>query len=296
MFKHPVPKIPSLLAFALASLFSFSSFAVQGQTGEPPSSPVSNASNNAVNNSLNSPLSNPLNYAVAWRQTAAEYRALYYQGFALARLRVEQALAARESSASPKFAVITDVDETVLLSGVYWGQLIADGSDFFDDASWDAWVPRNEFVASPGALDFVRFCEANDVEVFFVTNRDQGEQTFDLALGNLRAAGFASADASHLRVLRETSNKEAVQAQIREDYQVIVSLGDNLNDFARRYYQSDVDARMALMHEDAAKFGRDYIVFPNPTDGHWIRAIFGESEPQPSEANRKTLLDAATGN
>jgi predicted secreted acid phosphatase len=53
---------------------------------------------------------------------------------------------------------------------------------------------------------------------------------------------------------------------------------------------------MALMHEDATKFGRDYIVFPNPTDGHWIRAIFGESEPQPSEANRKTLLDAATGN
>ena len=33
-------------------------------------------------------LTNPLLYAIAWRQTAAEFRALYYQGFALAQLRV----------------------------------------------------------------------------------------------------------------------------------------------------------------------------------------------------------------
>ncbi len=64
-------------------------------------------------------------------------------------------------------AVITDVDETVLLSGAYWGQLIAEGGDFFDDATWDAWVPNNEFVASPGAREFAAFCEANGVTLFF---------------------------------------------------------------------------------------------------------------------------------
>ena len=96
-------------------------------------------------------------------------------------------------------------------------------------------------------------------------------------------------------MLRETSNKEAVQAQIRSDYRVIASLGDNLNDFARRYYVTDVAEREALMHADAARFGTDYIVFPNPTDGHWIRAIFGESEPAPTEANRRILRAAAVG-
>ncbi|MDP4768793.1 MAG: acid phosphatase, partial [OM182 bacterium] len=228
--------------------------------------------------SANAALTNPLLYAIAWRQTAAEFRALYYQGFALAQLRVEQALAAREAGAendTRPLAVITDVDETVLLSGAYWGQLIAEGGDFFDDATWDAWVPNNEFVASPGAREFAAFCEANGVTLFFVTNRDQGEATFELALGNLRAAGFENVRAENLRVLRETSNKEAVQAQIRSDYRVIASLGDNLNDFARRYYVIDVAEREALMHADAARFGTDYIVFPNPTDGHWIRAIFG---------------------
>ena len=243
-------------------------------------------------------LTNPLLYAMAWRQTAAEFRALYYQGFALAQLRVEQALAAHEAGAgndTRPLAVITDVDETVLLSGAYWGQLIAEGGDFFDDATWDAWVPNNEFVASPGAREFAAFCEANGVTLFFVTNRDQGEATFELALGNLRAAGFENARAEHLRVLRETSNKEAVQAQIRSDYRVIASLGDNLNDFARRYYVTDVAEREALMHADAARFGTDYIVFPNPTDGHWIRAIFGESEPAPTEVNRRVLRAAALG-
>jgi len=72
-------------------------------------------------------LFNPLLYAIAWRQTAAEFRALYYQGFALTQLRVEQALAAREAGmlddARP-LAVITDVDETVLLSGAYWDSLL----------------------------------------------------------------------------------------------------------------------------------------------------------------------------
>ena len=29
------------------------------------------------------------------------------------------------------------------------------------------------------------------------------------------------------------------------------------------------------------QFLAKFVIFPNPTDGHWIRAIFGESEPQP---------------
>ncbi len=239
-------------------------------------------------------LQNPLLYAIAWRQTAAEYRALYYQGFALARLRVEEALARGSRNGRP-LAVISDVDETMLLSNAYWGELIASGRDFFDDATWDEWVPKNEFVASPGAREFVEFCEEEGVRVFFVTNRDQGEKTFDFALENLRAAGFGNVEPADLRVLRETSNKESVQQQIRADYDVIVSLGDNLNDFARRYYVTDVEERAALMHEDASHFGGDYIVFPNPTDGHWIRAIFGESEPASSDANRQTLRSAAIG-
>lgn len=236
---------------------------------------------------------NNLMMAMAWKQTAAEFRALYHQGFNLARLRVELALAQRKDNSNP-LAVISDVDETLLLANDYWGYLIEQGQDFFDDAIWDRWVAENRAVASPGALEFLRFCESNSVEVFYVSNRDQGETTDQLVIENLNAAGFPYVDKQHLRVLRESSDKEAVQQQIREDFEVVVLLGDNLNDFARKYYSTDVEQRLALMEEDKNRYGQQYILFPNPTDGHWIRAIFGESEPPASDENRSILKDAAT--
>ncbi|GJM13653.1 MAG: 5'-nucleotidase [Pseudohongiella sp.] len=244
-------------------------------------------------NSTSNDRENNLMMAMAWKQTSAEFRALYHQGFNIARLRVELALAQRQANSRP-LAIISDVDETLLLANDYWGYLINQGQDFFDDASWDRWVAENRVVASPGALDFLNFCVTNNVEIFYVTNRDQGEATVQLAIENLNAVGFPSVDELHLRVLRESSNKEVVQQEIRENYEVVALLGDNLNDFARRYYSTDVDQRMSLMNEDRDRYGRDYILFPNPTDGHWIRAIFGESEPSASDANREILRQAAT--
>jgi 5'-nucleotidase (lipoprotein e(P4) family) len=238
-------------------------------------------------------IENNLMMAMAWKQTAAEFRALYHQGFNIARMRVEIALAQKQDDSLP-LAIISDVDETLLLANDYWGYLINQGQDFFDDASWDRWIEENRAVASPGALEFLNFCVSNSVEIFYVTNRDQGQTTVQLAIENLTAVGFPLVDTAHMRVLRESSNKELVQQQIREDYEVVALLGDNLNDFARRYYSTDVDQRMSLMEQDKDRYGRDYILFPNPTDGHWIRAIFGESEPAASDENRDILRRAAT--
>jgi 5'-nucleotidase (lipoprotein e(P4) family) len=246
---------------------------------------------NTTSNDSN--IENNLMMAMAWKQTAAEFRALYHQGFNIARMRVEIALAQKQDDSLP-LAIISDVDETLLLANDYWGYLITQGQDFFDDASWDRWIEENRAVASPGALEFLNFCVSNSVEIFYVTNRDQGEATVQLAIENLNAVGFPLADTAHLRVLRESSNKELVQQRIREDYEVVALLGDNLNDFARRYYSTDIDQRMSLMEQDKDRYGRDYILFPNPTDGHWIRAIFGESEPAGSDENRGILKDAAT--
>jgi predicted secreted acid phosphatase len=72
-------------------------------------------------------------------------------------------------------------------------------------------------------------------------------------------------------------------------------LGDNLNDFKRVYYVKSVDERRDLANRDAAEFGRRFVLFPNPTDGHWMRAIFGESEPTDTPDYRTKLRDAAEG-
>ncbi len=237
---------------------------------------------------------NPLTYALAWKQTAAEYQALYYQGFNIARLHVEAALQARQSGDKP-LAVITDVDDTVLHPLSYWGALVKQRMDFFDDALWDRWVEANQVTATPGALAFLEFCARNGVEVFYVTSRDQGEQTEAFALANLTRVGFPFADANHVTVLRDSSNKEPRQDAIMADYQVVVMLGDSLNDFRRKFYvRGDIEGRIAVMEEDRDKFGHQYVVFPNPTDGHWLAAIFGDSEPPPTQENRAILEQAAS--
>ncbi|MEZ5527783.1 MAG: HAD family acid phosphatase [Gammaproteobacteria bacterium] len=233
-------------------------------------------------------------YALAWKQTAAEFQALYYQGFNIARMQVEDALTRRQPGDKP-LAVVTDVDDTVLHALAYWGHLVRRQMDFFDDAVWDRWVAANQFAPTPGAVEFLQFCRDNGVEVFYVTSRDQGEQTQELALANLRSAGFPYVDAAHVTVLRDSSNKEPRQEELMARYQVITFLGDNLNDFRRKYYiRSDVEGRIAAMEQDRDLFGSRYVLFPNPTDGHWLAAIFGDSEPTASDANREILRQAAS--
>jgi len=239
------------------------------------------------------PASNLLTAAVAWKQTAAEFEALYYQGFNVARMQLDRALQAHKAGDRP-LAIISDVDDTVLGSNSYWGYMINADKEFFDDAAWDKWVADNGPVATPGAVDFLNYAKSKGVEVFYVTSRDQGEKTFDYALANLRKNNLPYADEQHLTVYRDSSNKEPKQLEIAKNYEVVVMLGDNLNDFKRKYYVADVKQRMSLMNEDKQEFGRKFIIFPNPTDGHWLKAIFGDSEP-PATAENHARFKAAAG-
>ncbi|QBF26285.1 5'-nucleotidase, lipoprotein e(P4) family [Pseudomonas tructae] len=236
--------------------------------------------------------SNLLVDAVAWRQTAAEFRALYYQGFNVAKARLDQALA-NQKPGDKKPAIISDIDDTILSSNTYWGFLIGQDKEFFDDAVWDRWVAANGPTLTPGALEFLDYAKSRGVEIFYVSSRDQGDKTYEYALNNLRALKVPYADEAHVTILRESSNKEPAQHKIAEQYNVLLMLGDNLNDFERSFYVDNVDKRAQLVDASRSRFGGQYIIFPNPTDGHWLKAIFGESEPADTPANRARFREAA---
>ena len=46
------------------------------------------------------------------------------------------------------------------------------------------------------------------------------------------------------------------------------------------------------MGRDKEELGNRFIILPKATDGHWVRAIFGESEPAATAENRQILLEA----
>ncbi|WP_164234338.1 5'-nucleotidase, lipoprotein e(P4) family [Microbacterium hydrocarbonoxydans] len=241
------------------------------------------------------PAQNILSAAVAWCVTAAEREMLYRQAFNIARDRIDAVLRGegQKRRGSKPLAIISDVDDTVLSSDTYWAMLLGSGKQAFDDVLWDDWVRANGPTPTPGAVEFTRYAESRGVEVFYVSQRDQGPDTQQYGVANLQHAGLAFADDAHATFQRESSNKEAAQQAIAEKYEVIAYLGDNLNDFRRRYYVTSVAQRKALASEDAERFGRDFILFPNNTDGHWMRAIFGTSEPADSPEYRARMLLAA---
>ena len=149
-------------------------------------------------------------------------------------------------------------------------------------------------TAAPGAKAFFEYCGEQGVEVFYVTNRDQGERTYEFAMLQLQHLEFPFADDKHLYVFRETSDKSPARAEVEQEFDIAVMLGDNLNDYRRDYYVKDVDERMQLMERDRDHWGREFILLPNSTDGHWVRAIFGDSEPAPTTENMRLLKEAAT--
>ena len=114
---------------------------------------------------------------------------LYYQGFNIAQKYVDEAAAKHKKKNKP-LAVITDMDDTIVLHDRYWAHLIANGEEFFNDPVWDKYIPTNSLIPAPGALDFLNHCKEKGVEVFYVTSRDQGEGTYEMALENLQKLGF----------------------------------------------------------------------------------------------------------
>jgi 5'-nucleotidase (lipoprotein e(P4) family) len=115
--------------------------------------------------------------AVLWTQSSAEYRALAYQTFTLARLRLDQDLrlyrAKRGARRQP--AVVVDIDETVLDNTRYEAELVLRALSY-DAVTWSAWCQRAEAGAVPGAVDFLKYAARRGVHVFYITNRRQGEK------------------------------------------------------------------------------------------------------------------------
>ncbi|MGN6533965.1 MAG: 5'-nucleotidase, lipoprotein e(P4) family, partial [Ginsengibacter sp.] len=153
-------------------------------------------------------------FATAYQQRAAEYKALCYQAFNLAHLKIEQFN--RERSPKPK-AIMTDIDETILNNSPYQAHQLLQGKDY-DASLWKEWTAKGEADTIPGALHFLQFASAAGIEIFYVTNREEDER--DGTLKNLKKFNFPNADNEHLLLKGNTSSKEARKNSIAETHSI----------------------------------------------------------------------------
>ena len=207
--------------------------------------------------------------ATLWFQKADECRALYYQAFQLAQLRLDLDLATGDNSL-PR-AVVVDIDETILDNSPY--QVYCILNDSFYPSGWRKWTSEAKAPPMPGAAEFLNYAASRGVEVFYITNRKatEGEAT----LQNLKLFNFPMADSLHLLLRTQGSNKEERRRSVMEKYRIVLLAGDNLNDFTSLYEKVLPDRRRQLTDSLREEFGHRFIVLPNPMYGDWESAMFG---------------------
>ncbi|MCG8335054.1 MAG: 5'-nucleotidase, lipoprotein e(P4) family [Proteobacteria bacterium] len=214
-------------------------------------------------------LNEQLVLATVWMQASAEYRALCYQAFNLGRMNLDNFIA--NYKGKKPIAIIVDADETVIDNSAYEAWLI--GKDFgYSSKTWEPWMAAAEATALPGAKKFLNYAASKGVEVFYVTNRKM--IGYDGTFKNLKALGFPNVDKKHLLLRTKSSDKQARRDIVNKDYAVALLMGDNLNDFESVFGSNSMEQRFAATDNVEDKWGTKYIVFPNPTYGAWVGAVY----------------------
>ena len=216
-----------------------------------------------------------------WQQQSGEYKALCYQAFYMARLRLQEILQTNKDSMP--LAVITDVDETVLDNSPSSAHDILYNHGFAD-SSWRMWTALATAKALPGAVEFFNYAAQHGVQCFYITNRKEAEKT--ATMKNLQQQGFPQVDSLHVMAKGTTSDKESRRLDVAKKYNVVLLLGDNLNDFDKVFYDKPVTDRNAAVDKAQSLFGSKYIVLPNATYGDWENALWQGKKPTAEEKDK----------
>ncbi|MDO9182776.1 MAG: 5'-nucleotidase, lipoprotein e(P4) family [Bacteriovorax sp.] len=234
---------------------------------------------------LNSPKLNEPNAreyqvgAYLWFQNSGEYRALCYQAYNFARLRLDRDL---EDKHNRKRAVVFDIDETVF-DNSFGGAYEIKNNIAWDKNNLAKWIKLKIAEAIPGAKEFIEYAISRQVEVIYISNRLKTD--VNDTLDNFKRLGI-SAKRENLYFLSKDWSKEDRRLEVLKTYDVVMFFGDNLGDFHKNWDSKKSDERRALVDLHRQEFGDKFIILPNPLYGDW------ESSLQKSN-NRLDLLKTA---
>lgn len=215
-----------------------------------------------------SDIGNQNTMAVAWYQTSAECKALYLQGYNIARRNLDQDLA--QASAQPR-AIILDIDETVLDNSPYQAYNALHDEQFPDH--WNDWVNAAKAKPVPGAKDFLNYANQNGVQIYYVSDRSTGQ--LKATKKNLANQGLPQATDDHILLKgKNDKSKETRRQAIEKNNNVIMFFGDSLTDMNDPKSPSVKDRYQDVM-ENANQFGNKYIILPCPMYGGWEGALYG---------------------
>lgn len=228
--------------------------------------------------------------AVLWTQTSAEYAASTLQAYRVAAANLDRALedpqwtAALEQgdaySGLPP-AVILDLDQTVLDTSPYNARIILDYGSH-SQQRFAEWCRESTAPAIPGVKDFLDRVVEHGVTVIYVSAR--AEALRECTTKNLGSLGLPLEGQQHL-LLRDgtpATRKTVQRTRAAAQHRILLVIGDDLGDFVEGA-KSDREMRRVLVDEHAGRWGRQWIVLPNPMYGSWAASLYGFDYSMPRD-------------
>lgn len=220
--------------------------------------------------------------AMIWQQRSGEYRALCYQAFHTAKFQLDEILQ-RNNSTKP-MALVTDIDESILDNSPQQAKDLLNKTTYTEE-SWIDWTNKAIAKALPGAVEFFNYANSKGISCFYISNRRPIEK--ETSIKNLKEAGFPQADSIHVMMKGESSDKEGRRQLVGKTYNIIMLIGDNLNDFDKQFYKQDAATRCNLTDSSRQLFGTKFIILPNPLYGDWESALWNGEKISPKEALKR---------
>lgn len=237
-------------------------------------------------------LNNEQILALTWVQNSAEFKALAYQAFNLAKLRWDM------DKKGGKRCVVVDVDETIIDNSAFNAGLI--GKDYGSgNTTWKEFCREASSLAIPGAVAFLNHVADTGGDIFYLTNRKaMPGKNIDLTkatMKNLKALGFPQIDKKHMLLRTDTSKKQPRRNSITEmGYRTVLLMGDNLSDFDEAFDGDTMTVRDQAVENNKDKFGDIFIVLPNPVYGNWEGAVYGGGKWYKKTAKEKSEIRVNT--
>jgi 5'-nucleotidase (lipoprotein e(P4) family) len=235
--------------------------------------------------------------AVLWTMTSAEFEAASYMAYAVAKTQLDAALKDKSRTAALEQtgeyrklppAIIMDIDETVLDNGPYQVRLMNDAVTRPADLM-ATWVEEATAKPLPGVVEFIKYAQSKGVTIFYITNRNAEKEA--ATRKNLAAVGAHFPEAIDTVMLERekpewTGDKSSRRAAAAATHRILLLLGDDFNDFvtAQRLPASE---RRATAEREAVRWGRDWIIIPNPMYGSWEGASINFQFRSPVEERRR---------
>jgi 5'-nucleotidase (lipoprotein e(P4) family) len=223
-----------------------------------------------------------------WFQTSGEAKALYYQGYNIGTMRLDQTL---DKGTEKKPAVVLDLDETVFDNSPYQAYTAKENKEYPDQ--WDKWVASAKAKALPGAIDFLNHADKKGVDIYYISNRKESQK--EATIKNLQLIGAPQATPDHVLLQQpEEKGKENRRQQVAKNHQILLFFGDNLSDFSG-FEGKELTERNAMVEQMKSQFGDKLIIFPNPMYGDWEGAIYhfdySKSDEEKDQLRRNHLSE-----